>query len=69
MARRLLGSRGEGVVHGKVGYVTGHSSIAGFAQDSQGRWLAFAIMVNNNTGAPKAAREFQDAVITLITGK
>ncbi|GAB7082266.1 D-alanyl-D-alanine carboxypeptidase/D-alanyl-D-alanine endopeptidase [Megalodesulfovibrio paquesii] len=68
MGRRLLGTKGEGMVHGKVGYVTGHSSIAGYAKDMQGRWVAFAITVNNNAGAPKEARELQDAIIVLITG-
>ena len=69
MARRLVGTKGEGTVRGKVGYVTGHSSIAGYAQDQQGRWVAFAVMVNNNAGEPKAARALQDDIITLVVGR
>ncbi|MCA1945090.1 MAG: D-alanyl-D-alanine carboxypeptidase/D-alanyl-D-alanine-endopeptidase [Desulfovibrio sp.] len=69
MARRLVGTKGEGTVRGKVGYVTGHSSIAGYAQDQQGRWVVFAVMVNNNAGEPKTARTLQDDIITLIVGR
>ncbi len=69
MARRLTGTKGEGVVHGKVGYMTGHSSIAGYAQDQQGRWVVFAVMVNNNAGEPKEARMLQDEIVTLIVGR
>ncbi len=69
MRGRLRGTLGEGKVHAKVGYLTGHSSIAGYAQDPKGRWFTFAVMVNNHALAPRLARQLQDAVVTLIVGK
>lgn len=69
MRGRLRGTRGEGNLRAKVGYLTANSGLAGYAKDKKGRWFTFAVMVNNHGGAPRNARRLQDDIVTLIVGK
>ena len=59
--RMGYGTPGFKRVHAKTGSYTGVNCLAGYLQTQSGRWVAFAVMVQNALSG-RAARALQDAI-------
>ncbi len=55
-----------GRIHAKTGSLSHVSTLSGYAQQRNGRWVAFSIMVNNYTGPAAEVRGVIDRICTLI---
>ncbi|HEY3874846.1 MAG TPA: D-alanyl-D-alanine carboxypeptidase/D-alanyl-D-alanine-endopeptidase, partial [Candidatus Kapabacteria bacterium] len=67
LSSRLKGSRAEGNVHAKTGFLTGDRSISGYLQTLDGELLAFSIIGNNFTVPVREANNLQDlALLRLV---
>ncbi|WP_411104249.1 D-alanyl-D-alanine carboxypeptidase/D-alanyl-D-alanine-endopeptidase [Streptomyces sp. cmx-4-9] len=51
LARRMQGTAAQGRVHAKTGSMSGVDALTGYAEDANGRVLAFTVLVNNVAGA------------------
>lgn len=61
LRRRLKASAAAGKAHLKSGYLEGVRAIAGYLQDSRGRWLIVVCIVNHKNAI--GARPFLDALV------
>lgn len=61
LRRRLKGSEAAGKAHMKSGYLEGVRAVAGYLQDSRGRWLIVVCIVNHKNAI--RAQPFLDAVV------
>ncbi len=61
LRRRLKGSEAAGKAHLKSGYLEGVRAIAGYLQDSRGRWLILVCIVNHKNAV--RTQPFLDAVV------
>lgn len=55
-----------GRIHAKTGTLTHVSALSGYAQRSDGNWVAFSILVNNHNGHAAEVRGVIDRICTLI---
>ena len=55
-----------GRIHAKTGTLTHVSALSGYAQRSDGSWLAFSILVNNHNSHAAEVRGVIDQICTLI---
>lgn len=55
-----------GRVHAKTGSLSHVSALSGYVQRSNGRWVAFAILVNNYNGRTAEVRGIMDRICNLI---
>jgi len=62
MARRMRQSEAENRIMAKTGTLTHVAALSGYAQDRDGRLLAFSIMSNNCLREPAEVRALQDAI-------
>lgn len=64
LENRFKGDAYRGRVRGKTGYISGVSSLSGFAQADGGEVLAFSIVMNGYTGG--SVKPIQDAIAELL---
>lgn len=65
LEKRLREPDLAGRVRAKTGYIDGASALSGYVQTSEGRWLAWSILVNR-FGSLSDAKAFQDDVVRLL---
>lgn len=63
LARRLVGTRAEGLLMAKTGTMSGVSSLCGYLAPPGKEKLAIALLVNGFVGSSKPVQALQDAVI------
>ena len=66
LSSRLKGTRAEGNVRAKTGFVTGVRSISGYLTTRDGEMLAFSIIGNNLTVPVSQANNLQDLVLLRL---
>ena len=67
LSSRLKGSRAEGNVHAKTGFLTGDRSISGYLKTLDGELIAFSFIGNNFTVPVREANNVQDlAILRLV---
>ena len=65
--KRMTWDKDEKRVRAKTGSMTSVSALAGLVWTKSGKVVAFAIMANNYLGSSKPIRNFQDALVELLT--
>jgi serine-type D-Ala-D-Ala carboxypeptidase/endopeptidase (penicillin-binding protein 4) len=66
LSSRLKGTRAEGNVHAKTGFLTGVRSISGYLTTRDGELVAFSIIGNNFTVPVSQANNLQDLVLLRL---
>jgi D-alanyl-D-alanine carboxypeptidase/D-alanyl-D-alanine-endopeptidase (penicillin-binding protein 4) len=56
----------KGHIHAKTGTLSHVTTLSGYAERADGRWLAFSILVNNHNGQTREVRGVVDRICTLI---
>ncbi len=66
LIHRMKGTAAAGNARGKTGSLTGNSSLAGYVRMSDGKLLAYCIMINHYPGELKEIRNLQDKIVEYL---
>jgi D-alanyl-D-alanine carboxypeptidase/D-alanyl-D-alanine-endopeptidase (penicillin-binding protein 4) len=68
--RRLRGTRAEGNVFAKTGYIKGVRALSGYLKTDTGEWILFCFLIRNAEAASAPFREsVDDSLLTLLAMK